>query len=218
VGILEKFTRKKEAVDTSETTVVSTGQPPATAAPSAPGQEGFFARVRQGLQKTSRLLNTDVRDLFKHEGQLVDDEFLEKLYALLIRTDMGTGPAQEIRDQIQNQFRGRVTRMDDLLVQVKKVLLQLIDQDRRPIELAAAGPTVIVVVGVNGSGKTTTIAKLAQLFLAEGKKVVLGAADTFRGLTPRALEIGKFAFHRATFGFLVQCHFECEALRCLQAH
>ena len=71
--------------------------------PSAdrPDQGGLFARFRQGLKKTSDLLRTDIRDLFKREGRLVDEEFLSELYAILIKTDMGTGPANEIRERVQ---------------------------------------------------------------------------------------------------------------------
>ena len=59
---------------------------------------GFFDRIKQGLQKTSQVLNTDIRDLFKQEGRLLDDEFLNELFAIFVKTDMGSGPAGEIRD------------------------------------------------------------------------------------------------------------------------
>ena len=150
---------------------------------------GLLARFRQGLKKTSDLLRTDIRDLFKREGRLVDDEFLNELYAILVKTDMGTGPANEIRDRVQRDFRGRVVHMDEVLATVQDSLRQLMAQEAAPIAFAAEGPTVIMVVGVNGSGKTTSIAKLAAMFIAEGKRVVLGAGDTFRAAAVEQLTI-----------------------------
>ena len=148
-----------------------------------------MARFRQGLKKTSDLLRTDIRDLFKREGRLVDEEFLSELYAILVKTDMGTGPANEIRDRVQRDFRGRVVHMDEVLATVQDSLRELMAQDAAPIAFAAKGPTVIMVVGVNGSGKTTSIAKLAHMFIAEGKRVVLGAGDTFRAAAVEQLTI-----------------------------
>ncbi|MFO0904739.1 MAG: signal recognition particle-docking protein FtsY [Pirellulales bacterium] len=150
---------------------------------------GIFDRIKSGLQRTAQLLNTDIRDLFKQEGRLVDEKFLGELFAVLVRTDMGNGPAGAIRDQIGSEFRGRVVEMADLLASVKRKLGELMAQQEAPIRLAAAGPTVIIVVGVNGSGKTTSIAKLASVFRQQGKKVVLGAGDTFRAAAVEQLTI-----------------------------
>ena len=150
---------------------------------------GLFDRFRQGLKKTSQVLNTDIRDLFKREGRLVDEDFLQELYRSLVETDMGNGPAGEIRDEVGQEFRGRVVHMEDVVGRVKVKLKQLMDQPEQPVELMEDGPTVIVVVGVNGSGKTTSIAKLAHLFAADGKKVVVGAADTFRAAAVEQLTI-----------------------------
>ena len=150
---------------------------------------GFFARLKQGLKKTNQLLFTDVRDLFKGEGRLVDDAFLEELRRILIRTDMGPQAAAENIDEVRTQFRARVVQMDDILNVVKVKLKQLMAQDEAPLKLAATGPTVIMVCGVNGSGKTTSIAKLAKHFFAQEKKVVLGAGDTFRAAAVEQLGI-----------------------------
>lgn len=141
---------------------------------------GLFDAFKQALKKTTDILNTDIRDLFKREGRLVDEEFLRDLYAMLVKTDMGTGPAGKIRDKIATDFRARVVHMDEVLKVIKAQLKELVAQPEAPIKYAAAGPTVVLVVGVNGSGKTTSIAKLANMFRQSGKKVVLGAGDTFR--------------------------------------
>lgn len=150
---------------------------------------GLFSKIKQGLQKTVNLLKTDVRDLFKSEGRLVDDAFLDELLEILVKTDMGVQAANETIEEIRKNFRGRVVEMEDLLATVKKKLKELMKQDEAPIRFAASGPTVIMVAGVNGAGKTTSIAKLTQMFKLQGKKVVLGAADTFRAAAVEQLTI-----------------------------
>jgi fused signal recognition particle receptor len=150
---------------------------------------GFFDRIKEGLKKTNRLLNTDIRDLFKAEGRLVDEAFLDELLEVLVKTDMGVQASQQIVEEIRNSFRGRVVGMHDLLAAVKKKLKQLLDQPEEPIRLVEPGPTVMMVAGVNGTGKTTSIAKLAYHFKSSGKTVVLGAADTFRAAAVEQLSI-----------------------------
>src|SRR5688572_20041166 len=108
---------------------------------------GFFDQFKQGLKKTTQLLNTDIRDLFKSEGRLVDDAFLDDLQEVLIKTDMGVQPSSEIVEEIRTQFRARVVHMDDVLAVVKKKLKQLLEQPPEPIRFAASGPTVIMVAG-----------------------------------------------------------------------
>jgi fused signal recognition particle receptor len=150
---------------------------------------GLFDKLKQGLQKTTQLLNTDIRDLFKSQGRLVDDAFLNELFETLIKTDMGVEAAQEIVDEIGTVYRARVAEMQEILDQIKKKLKSLLAQPAEPIRFAPSGPTVIMVAGVNGCGKTTSIAKLANMFQADGKRVVLGAADTFRAAAVEQLTI-----------------------------
>ena len=150
---------------------------------------GLFDRIKQGLAKTATVLNTDIRDLFKSEGRLVDDAFLAELFAILVKTDMGGGPAAEIREQIGTDFRGRVIHMSDAFEVIKQKVRELLAQPPQPLRFAESGPTVIVVVGVNGSGKTTSIAKLAMLCKSDGKRVVLGAGDTFRAAAVEQLTV-----------------------------
>ncbi len=150
---------------------------------------GLFDKLKQGLKKTTQLLNTDIRDLFKAQGRLVDDPFLNELFETLIKTDMGVEAAQEIVDEIGAAYRGRVVEMQELLDQIEKKLKALLAQPAEPIRFAPSGPTVIMVAGVNGCGKTTSIAKLTSMFQADGKRVVLGAADTFRAAAVEQLTI-----------------------------
>ena len=186
--------KKQEAADESAEIepagdAASTTSAGADVSAAASPKQGLFARFRQGLERTTKVLNTDVRDLFKQEGELLDDTFLDRLFAILIRTDMGGGPATEIREQVESRFRGRVVHMEDVLAEVKLKLNELTQQPEHPLSFAASGPTVIMVVGVNGAGKTTSIAKLAYLFREQGKSVVLGAGDTFRAAAVEQLTV-----------------------------
>ncbi|MFN3151072.1 signal recognition particle-docking protein FtsY [Bremerella sp.] len=171
------FGKKKEETETTSSEAASEKE------------TGFFGRLSQGLVNTRRLLNTDIRDLFKAEGRLVDEELLDEIFAILIRTDMGAGPANQIKDRIARDFRGRVVHTEDILKNIRDELAGLMQQDKQPIKMAAEGPTVILVVGVNGAGKTTSIAKLTRWFIDQGNSVVLGAGDTFRAAASEQLSI-----------------------------
>jgi fused signal recognition particle receptor len=164
---------------------------------------GFFDKLKQGLAKTGKLLKTDVRDLFKSEGRLIDEHFLDEMRAILFKTDMGYDAVEQIVAEVAKNFRGRVVTLDEILATWKQKLRALMAdgesasvggqpvpiQHDGPIRFAESGPTVILVCGVNGTGKTTSIAKLARMFTAQGKSVVLGAGDTFRAAAVEQLTI-----------------------------
>ena len=150
---------------------------------------GLFDKFKRGLKKTANILKTDVRDLFKSEGRLVDDAFLDEMRALLFKTDMGYDSVEEIVDEVASKLRGRVVTIEEVVSTWKEKLAELMAQDSSPINYAASGPTIIMVCGVNGAGKTTSIAKLAHLLKSEGKSVVLGAGDTFRAAAVEQLTI-----------------------------
>src|SRR5262245_61376702 len=174
MGFFDRFKKKPDEPADQPPGGAGEGAAPAETAEAAP-QQTWFGKLRSALKKTHDLLNTDIRDLFKREGRLVDEDFLRELFAILVKTDMGTGPAARIRDRIGSDFRARIVHMEDVLASVKDEIRQILQQPEQPITLAATGPTVILVVGVNGSGKTTSIAKLAHLFRSQDKRVVLGA-------------------------------------------
>ncbi len=144
---------------------------------------------RRALSKTNELLNTDIRDLWKSEGRLVDDDFLKELFAILVRTDMGNAMATKIRESIHTQFRGRRIEMDEAFHLIREELGNALRSKQSPLARSTSGPTVILVVGVNGSGKTTSIAKLAHRLTKEGNRVLLGAGDTFRAAAVEQLRI-----------------------------
>lgn len=150
---------------------------------------GMFAKMRGALSKTRQALNTDIRDLFKSEGRLVDDEFLGELFSRLIRTDMGVGPAEAIRDDVATRLRARVVHLEEVLETITEQTRSMLEQESAEIRFAQSGPTVILVVGVNGSGKTTSIGKLANHLARSGRKVVLGAGDTFRAAAVEQLTV-----------------------------
>ncbi|QDU42221.1 Signal recognition particle receptor FtsY [Symmachiella dynata] len=150
---------------------------------------GFFDKFKQGLAKTKALLTTDVRDLFK-AGEILGEEQLEQFHARLISTDMGVVAAQAITDELRKQHLGRTVDVDALWLTVKDTLKGLLtgeddvvwdpEDPLSPLNLTAEGTTVILVAGVNGVGKTTSIAKLANFLQKQGKTVLLAAGDTFR--------------------------------------
>ena len=149
---------------------------------------GFLERLKAGLAKTAQVLNTDVRDLFKREGRLVDETFLADLRAALVRTDMGPAAAEAIVADVGRRLRARVVDPEVVLDSIRTELRGRLlaagaatdGTTAAPLRIADAGPTVILVTGVNGSGKTTSIAKLARRLLRDGRRVVLGAGATFR--------------------------------------
>lgn len=158
-------------------------------APRSEGKKGIFGGIKQAMKKTMEVLNTDIRDLVKDDGRLVDDAFLDELYAYLIKTDMGNGPAAKIRDDIKSKYRARKMTLQQLIDSAKGTITDIMQQDTAEINFAPTGTTVIMVVGVNGAGKTTSIAKLVNLFKQQGKSVVLGAGDTFRAAAVEQLSI-----------------------------
>lgn len=158
----------------------------------------FFDNLKRGLQKTKQLLQTDVRDLFK-TGEILTEATLEQFEARLIQTDMGVAAAAQIVGDLREQFLGRTVVLDEVWKVVKDTLRMLLKGDGTsswdprqplsPLNFAPQKPTVILVIGVNGSGKTTSIAKLANLIQSSGKSVMLAAGDTFRAAAVEQLTL-----------------------------
>jgi fused signal recognition particle receptor len=150
---------------------------------------GLFDRLKRGLEKTRQILRTDIRDLFR-SGAILDDRLLQDFEGRLIRTDMGVAASTQIIDRLRSEHGGRTVDVDAIWKTVHDELIELLKgkNDVRwdlsdplsPLARAASGPTVILVAGVNGVGKTTSIAKLANLLQKSGRTVVLAAGDTFR--------------------------------------
>ncbi|HUG18526.1 MAG TPA: signal recognition particle-docking protein FtsY [Planctomycetaceae bacterium] len=159
---------------------------------------GLFDKLKKGLQKTKQVLRTDVRDLFR-AGEILDEDKLEQFEARLIQSDMGVQASLAIVEELREKHGGRTVVIDDIWATVKAKLLSLlvgegearwdIDDPLSPLNMQAGKPTVILVAGVNGVGKTTSIGKLANYCVKAGKKVVLGAGDTFRAAAVEQLTL-----------------------------
>jgi fused signal recognition particle receptor len=151
--------------------------PPATAQAVKKGP-GLFSRLKSGLSKTRAILTTDIDDLFLGK-KLVDDDMLEVLEERLITADMGVATTMEIMARISGK-RSRITGAKALKQALQAEILTYFDSAAPAGVADAVKPQVVMVVGVNGVGKTTTIGKLAAHEAAQGKKVLIAAADTFR--------------------------------------
>ena len=139
---------------------------------------GFFEKLKQGLLKTKNALFGRVRDLFISMRK-VDEDLLEELEEILITSDVGVETTEKIIAKLRRRIQeDRITESEDAYNALKEVIAGMIE-DGAPLDLSTK-PSVILVIGVNGVGKTTSIAKIANYLKGEGKKVLLAAADTFR--------------------------------------
>jgi fused signal recognition particle receptor len=146
----------------------------------------LFEKIKQGLSKTRGVFE-GVASLFRLRGR-VDRDFLAELEKRLYEADVGTAATTEIVDQVRRAYLDREVG-EDVRAFVQQQLRELITSPDIGLRLAESGPTVILVAGVNGSGKTTSIAKLANRLQGEGKKVLVAACDTFRAAAVEQLTI-----------------------------
>src|SRR5437016_3419828 len=155
---------------------------------------GFFSKtldkLKGALRKTVAVLNTDVRTLFV-PGRQINDEFLIEIEERLIQADMGVGNVEKIIAAIRERWRlGKIRNAEEALGVMREQLLANWPPADRELKFAASGPTVILVAGINGAGKTTSIAKLAWLLKNQmNKKVMVCASDTFRAAAVEQLTI-----------------------------
>jgi fused signal recognition particle receptor len=146
----------------------------------------FFGKIKQGLAKT-RGVFTGVAQLFRLKGR-VDRDFLAELEKRLYLADVGTAATAEIVEQVRQAFLDKEVG-ENVEEFVKGRLRDLLRAGETGVRMNLAGPTVIMVAGVNGSGKTTSIAKLAYRFQQDGKRVMVAACDTFRAAAVEQLTI-----------------------------
>jgi fused signal recognition particle receptor len=146
----------------------------------------LFSKIKQGLAKTRNVF-TGVIDLFTG-GHRVDKAFLAKLEEQLYLADVGTTATAAIVERVRQGFMDKEVG-EDVKLFVRQQLRDLLADPAGGIRWAAAGPTVVMIAGVNGSGKTTSIAKLAKLLQDDGKKVLVAACDTFRAAAVEQLTV-----------------------------
>ena len=148
---------------------------------------GFFDKIKQGLKKTSDAVNHSLDSVFAAFVK-VDDDLLEELEEALILSDVGASTAAKIVAEVEKRAKLRKTTTADELRDLLREVLTNNMLDNQPLNTDGK-PAVILVIGVNGVGKTTSIGKLAARYVNEGKKVMLSAADTFRAAAADQLEI-----------------------------
>lgn len=148
----------------------------------------FFEKIRQGLRKTKDGIIGQIDDILKSFVK-IDEDLLDELEEILILADVGIETTDQIMDGLRERIKdGRLKEPEDVKSALKEIACDILDSDVEEMRLDAK-PSVILVVGVNGVGKTTTIAKLANMYKLSGKKVILAAADTFRAAAADQLEI-----------------------------
>lgn len=148
---------------------------------------GFFEKLKSGLQKTKNALFGRVDDLLKTFVR-IDEDFLEELEELLITADVGVDTTEEILDRLREAIREeRIKAPDNVRAALRNIVRELIG-DHEPLDLSTV-PSVILVIGVNGVGKTTSIGKIAAALKQDGKKVVVAAADTFRAAATEQIAV-----------------------------
>ncbi len=151
---------------------------------------GFFDKIRSGLKKTRDILFMDVKDVFRI-GRRVDEELLSELEERLVLADVGPRLSAEVVEEIRVKFKKKeIEKAEDILEFLKNMLsVGLSTEEASILARNPDGPTLVLMVGVNGTGKTTTTAKLARYLKDRGDKVILAAADTFRAAAGEQLDI-----------------------------
>jgi fused signal recognition particle receptor len=149
----------------------------------------WLNKLTDGLAKTRSKLAQGVRSLFRI-GRKIDAEFLRELEETLILGDVGVAATRRITEDLKTRYHDReITAADDILGIIKRDLKDSLAEGAKGFNANPSGPTVILVAGVNGSGKTTAVARLAKFFLGEGKSVLMAACDTFRAAADEQLGI-----------------------------
>jgi len=164
-------------------------EPKAPDAQDAASKEGFFSRLRRGLGRTSDNLVQGLGNLFLGRKE-IDAELLEELESRLLLADVGVDATLDIIDHLtQRVSRKELTRPEALQAALREELLALLKPCEQPLQVEGHKPYVILMVGVNGVGKTTTIGKLARRYMADGRSVMLAAGDTFRAAAVEQLQV-----------------------------
>lgn len=156
---------------------------------SVPQEPTFFEKLQQGIKKTREGLSQKLEDLFAGRKE-IDADLLDELEYVLIGADIGVRTTNEILELVRQKLgRQQLKDIDELRTVIREHLLDVLRAPERPLPRVAQPPAVVLVIGVNGAGKTTSIGKLATRYRNEGKTVLLAAADTFRAAAIEQLEV-----------------------------
>ena len=149
---------------------------------------GFFDKIKQGLAKTRAALSNTLDEVFAN-ADTIDDDFFDELEETLIRADLGMETVNHLMEELRRRVVNRgLTTTEHVKFNLKLILNEMLSQGDPALNLSTT-PAVVLVIGVNGVGKTTTIGKIATQLVREGKKVTLVAGDTFRAAAADQLEI-----------------------------
>ena len=149
---------------------------------------GFFEKLKQGMNKTKNAFDEKINNVFK-SFRKVDEDFLDELEEILIMSDIGVDTSVEIINNLRNRIKKeKLQDEEDVKKALREEMQNILDVTDVSLHLNT-NPSVILVVGVNGVGKTTSIGKIANRLVKDGKKVVVAAADTFRAAAVEQLEI-----------------------------
>ncbi|MBI5426763.1 MAG: signal recognition particle-docking protein FtsY [Nitrospinae bacterium] len=147
---------------------------------SAEKKTGFFSRLKMSLAKTRDTLAGGIDNILRGKAK-VGPELLDELEEAMLTADVGASTTGGILDELKKGVsQNRIRTREEVIEHLKESLVRILDEPRKELKTPAQPPLVLLVIGVNGSGKTTTIGKLAQKWKAQGKRVMLGAGDTFR--------------------------------------
>ena len=151
-------------------------------------KKGLFQRLKDGLSKTRNAFSEGVENVLKSFVR-IDEDLFDELCEALICGDIGAELAMDITDELRDRVKSeRVTDGNEVRALLQKIITEKMTSENAGLDLSGK-PAVIMVIGVNGVGKTTSIGKLAAHFVADGKKVLLAAADTFRAAAAEQLEL-----------------------------
>ena len=149
---------------------------------------GFFDKLKKGLGKTKNSIDEKINNVFS-VFRKVDEELLEELEEVLIMSDIGVDTSVKIIDELRTKIkREKIEDEEDVKKAIKEIMREILDVAEPKLNLDTK-PSVILVIGVNGVGKTTSIGKIANNLVKQGKKVVVAAADTFRAAAVEQLEV-----------------------------
>ncbi|KHM52700.1 fused signal recognition particle receptor [Anaerovibrio lipolyticus DSM 3074] len=150
---------------------------------------GFFDKLKKGLTKTRETITEKIEKLVIGYAD-IDDDLLDELEEILIMADVGVNTTDNLMEAVRKGIKKKeINTPEDLKPFLAKKISELLTKDSDTTKIAKEGPTVILVIGVNGVGKTTTIGKLSNYYREQGKTVMLAAADTFRAAAIDQLEI-----------------------------
>ncbi|MDY3960934.1 MAG: signaling recognition particle receptor family protein, partial [Romboutsia timonensis] len=148
----------------------------------------LFERLKQGLTKAKQGITDKIDDVLKSYTK-VDGELLEELEEILITADVGVNTTMDIIDKLRDKIKeNKITEPSGVKAELKNIIEEILTNENSTLNVEKS-PTIILMVGVNGVGKTTTIGKLANRYKQEGKKILLAAGDTFRAAAIEQLEV-----------------------------